>query len=179
MDRYRTETWPAAALEGADPIKVVSVFFGELLEADVAGYTDLVAGLSPAATELVPSVYEATYMDVTGVAIGRICHHVSDIQVSCDLTYYSGLAPGQELTGRAITFTVIGGLIVDVEAQTAIEDVVVTDESALAEYRTWLEINDPLLAADLFTNGEMRLETEPAIEAQRTNVEQYLARATS
>ena len=73
----------------------------------------------------------------------------------------------------------LGGLIVDVEAQTAIEDVVVADESALAGYRTWLEINDPLLATDLFTNGAMRLDAEPAIEAHRTNVEQYLARATS
>ncbi len=175
MERYRAETGPTGPLREARPIKVVDTYYGHLRTADLESARELVAVVSADAVDLVPTDHEVWYHDVTGIAAGRICDTLSPIQVRCDVTYYSGLAPGTELTGRILLYTVVDGRIVDIEALGPVESVVTADESALAGYRAWLFIADPFAVVEFFTEGgTLVLDTDEARAAHRRYKAQYL-----
>lgn len=174
MDEYREETTPSESLRGAMPIKVIDTYYGRLAAGDPTGARLLVTATSTDAVELVPTDREVWYSDVTGVAMGRICDTISTIQVQCDVTLYSGLEPGAELTGRLLLYTVIDGLIVDIEALGPLESVETTDEAGLALYRAWLTMTDPDAAAVLFTDeGTIELDTDDSRTAHRRYMARY------
>lgn len=175
MDEYRVETAPSTSLHEAMPIKVVDTYYGHLRAADFESARELVVAVSQDANGLVPDPNEMWYFDVTGMAMGRICDALPPIQVRCDVTYYSGLAPGVDLTGHILLYTVVEGRIVDIEALGPIESFVTADESALAAYRGWLFTADPFAAAAFFTEGgALALDTDEARTAHRRYIAQYL-----
>lgn len=172
VERYRTQTWPSSGATAPDPINVVDSFYGLVREGDVEGYTTLVSGEQ----SLVPTAGEARYMDVTGMAIGRICDSAAALQVTCDVTYYSGLAPGVEVTGRLLSYTVVDGAILNIEALSPIEDVLIADEPALVRYGTWLASVYPAVASELLAvDGTIVLDSEAARSAHRLLIEEYRA----
>jgi RNA polymerase sigma-70 factor (ECF subfamily) len=175
MARYRAETSLSGPLRDARPIKVVDTYYGHLRAADVESALALVASTLPSVVDLVPTEAETWYSDVTGVALGRICDTLSPIQVRCEETYYSGLRPGTELTGRTLLYTVLEGRIVAIEAVGPVEDHVTADEPALARYRAWLAATDPTAAGDLFTaGGTLVLDTEAARAAHQEQIARFL-----
>lgn len=180
MTTYRAETEPTGPLRDARPIKVVDTYYGHLRAADLETARELVVAASRDADDLVPDADETWYLEVTGMAIGRICDTISPIQVRCDVTFYSGLAPGMELTGRILIYTVIEGRIVDIEALGPVESFVVADESAMAGYRTWLLGADPLAGPELFTaDGTIDLDSDESRVAHRRYIAQYLEELSS
>ena len=179
---FRGDTGPrdALALPADTPLlDVVAEFTRRYDTGDIEGYEALI---HPAGAPDTLGVEQASWFTaVTGMTTERTCTQVTPTQIRCDEVATSGLVPGLVVAEATSVWNGRAGWIWTIEVEEATEGDFTNPGSApgVAEYRSWVQENEPDAFNTLFiVSINMRLDTPEVRAAHMEMVQRYLA-ATS
>ncbi len=157
-------------------LDVVNEFTTRYDAADIEGYEAL---LHPAgAPESLGVGQSSWFAAATGMTTERTCTQVTPTQVRCDEIATSGLLPGTVVAEFPSIWNGRAGWIWTVEFEEAreIDFANPTTGPGVAEYRIWVQENDPDVFGALFIGSlTMRLDTPDIRQAHRDMIQRYLA----
>lgn len=161
---------------------VVSIFHERWDAGDVEGWAALFhPGNNYSPDQDAPASW---FIDVTGVTIERECETITSetlaTQVLCTDRYTSGLAQGVVSEARVVFTGDVGWIwSIDFPNGTPAGFSDVTNNPGVAEYRSWVQENEPDSFGTLFIGSvNMRLDTPEIRAAHQEMIQRYLA-ATS
>jgi hypothetical protein len=159
-------------------LEVVATFQERFATGDIEGYEAIFHPMSgyDSGRDAASSWFAA----VTGLVADRQCELVSDTQVRCTETQRSGLAPGTVSEPFTTLWNGADGYVWTVEFPDGPPPTFGSPSAGagVAEYRAWVEENEPDTFGELFTGVAMQLGTEELRAAHSEMIATYLA-ATS
>jgi len=169
---------PERALPADTPLMdVVAEFHRRWDAGDVEGYETLIhpaIGYPPG-----NDAWSAWFGAVTGLATERTCTEVDEITVRCREIGSSDFVRGEVELDTEVEYVARNGWILAISFPDGSALVQPNNAAGVAEYRRWVQDNDPDAFAELFSGGiVMRLETPELRALHQEKIAEYLA-ATS